>query len=308
MSDGAMLTYTLPTGAAEHLHALGFYADLGAAAAVCVSLFALFWLTGRCKRQASDAGSHTLRQNEKASASLEFLLVFFPLLVLVLAVWQLAFMLNAQMHVGYAAYAAARSASTVVFLDLPDEPEGVLLNNAEPNAAKWQRIHRATIPATLPISPGNASSAASAYLSSTLYQSLEDRSAPDFDLVDLGALPGQLSVMTAHRGTAITEGNRISRAAVKALYAQAATRVLINGRDADGNQSDGNQAGNTYNLAGVEFLRVTVEYDFWLNVPYAGRMMRIAFGESGLLDNISHPTLTLRETVAINAWPQVTAY
>jgi hypothetical protein len=193
-------------------------------------------------------------------------------------------------------------------MELPDEPEGVLLNSDQPNAAKWRRINRAAIPGTLPVSPGNADSATQAWLSSTINQAFDEQAAPDFNAVDVGALPGQLSVMTAHRGTAITEGKRIRRAAVKALYAERATRVLINGRDAYGNQRDGGQAGDSYNLAGAGILQVTVEYDFWLNVPYAGRMMRLAFGGSGLLDNITHPTLTLRETVAINGWPQVTAY
>jgi len=248
----------------------------------------------------------SLHSNTRASASLEFLLVFFPLLVLVLAVWQLAFMLNAQMHVGYAAYAAARSASTIIYMELPDEPEGTLINHNEPNAEKWERIARAAIPGTLAISPGSASNAALAYLSSQIGQS-SGQSAPNFAGLNVAALPAQLSLMTAHRGTAITEGTRISRAAVKALYAQSATRVLINGRDASGNTTGGSQVTNAYDLSGADTLKVTVEYDYWLNVPYAGRMMSLAFG-GGALSGGSHPTMTLRETVAVNTWPKVTAY
>ena len=60
---------------------------------------ALSWRMLRPLQRAT-RGSFSLHRDERASASLEFLLVFFPLLVLVLAVWQLAFMINAQIHVG----------------------------------------------------------------------------------------------------------------------------------------------------------------------------------------------------------------
>jgi hypothetical protein len=246
--------------------------------------------------------------DDRASASLEFLLVLFPLLVIVLAVWQLAFMLNAQVHVGYAAYSAARSASTVAYMDLPDEPEGILLNASEPDAEKWQRIQRAAIPGTLAISPGSPESAARAYLSSKASTLLAEQAAPDFDALDLAALPGRLSLMTIHRGDAVLQGTRLARAIVKAVYAESATRVIINGRDARGNLDSGGQASDTFDLSGEDTLQVTVEYDFWLNVPYAGRMMYLAFGGNELLDDQAYPTLTLRQTVSTPAWPKVAAY
>jgi hypothetical protein len=295
--------------AGARLQLLSLYNNIALVIAICLSCVALGILLWRLPRWrlllTRSAGLH---KNRRASASLEFLLVFMPLLILVLAIWQLAFMLNAQMHVGYAAYAAARSASTITYMNLPDEPEGVLLNSDEPDAQKWQRIERAALPGTLAISPGSPDAAARALLSSEVNVALGNQGIPDFDGLDLAAVPGQISLMTVHRGDDILQGSRISRAAVKALYAQNATRVLINGRDAGGRDDGGGSSSNPYDLTGSSVLRVTVEYDFWLNVPYAGRMMRLAFGGVELPDDDSYPTLTLRETVAINTWPRLSAY
>ena len=127
-------------------------------------------------------------------------------------------------------------------MDLPDEPEGVLLNRGESGAEKWQRIERAAIPGTLAISPGNAETAAKAFVSASANARLEGDPAPNFSAGDLGSLPGQITLMTAHRGGEILEGTRIGRTVVKAMYAQAATRVLINGRDASGRLSGGGKA------------------------------------------------------------------
>jgi hypothetical protein len=291
----------------ERLEQLACLSDLGMALAVALTAAALLALVRSARGPWILSRLHTLHANQRGLAALEFLLVFFPLLYIVLAVWQLAFMLNAQMHVGYAAYLAARSASTVVYMDLPDEEEGMLLNSGG-NGKKWERINRAAIPATLPISPGNAAKAAEVAASSAIIVAIEDSALPDFDVPDIGAVPAQISLMTAHRGTAIAEGIRMQRAGVKALYAANATRVLINGRDADGNGAGGGQSNNPLNLSGADVLSVTVEYDFWLNVPYAGRMMHLAFGGNPLAGDFTEPTLTLRETVAINAWPKVAAY
>ncbi len=281
------------------------YGQLSLGLAILLSLMLMLLLPLR--RGAFDR-LRAFRRDEQASASLEFLLVFFPLLVLVLAVWQLAFMVNAQVHVGYAAYAAARSASTVAFTELDNEAEGVLLNRNEPEAEKWQRIERAAIPGTLAISPGSAESAGKAYLSTQAHGMLGDGPAPNFDSIDFGSLPGQIGALTIHRPGMILSGSRLRRAAVKALYAQAATRVLINGRDSRGNLADGNTANGPYDLSSSDTLSVTVEYDFWLHVPYAGRMMYIAFGGSELTSGITEPTLTLRSTVVTPTWPQLVAY
>ena len=51
-----------------------------------------------------------------------------------------------------------------------------------------------------------------------------------------------------------------------------------------------------------------MEYDFWLNVPYAGRAMNLAFGGNPVTSGVSYPTLTLSRTVTTPAWPQLAAY
>jgi hypothetical protein len=295
------------TSAAHTMDSWALYGQLSLAAALIVTTALLALLLVPLRRGAR-ARLQQFKQDEHASASLEFLLVFFPLLVLVLAVWQLAFMINAQVHVGYAAYAAARSASTVAFSELDDEPEGILLNINEPNAEKWGRIQSAAIPGTLAISPGSAESATRAYLSTQANKLIGDGPAPNFDAIDLANLPGQTVLLTAHRPGTLLQNNRMRRTAVKALYAQSATRVLINGRDARGNLENGNKANDPFDVSGGETLSVTVEYDFWLHVPYAGRMMYIAFGGSELTSSITEPTLTLSRTVVTPAWPQLKAF
>jgi hypothetical protein len=303
--EDAMLSAALPSYVSR-LQWLELQSALALGAAFAFTASVLWFC--RWRLQAPEPGASGLHHDRRASASLEFLLVFFPLLVLVLAVWQLAFMLNAQMHVGYAAYAAARSASTVAYIDTQDEPEGVLLNSGEPGAEKWKRINRAAIPGTLAISPGSAGAAGEAYLNAVQEGAIFDQETPNFDALDLGALPGQIALLTAHRGDEILDPGRIGRAAVKALYAERATRVLINGRDQAGRLRNGGRATDAYDVSDAGTLEVTVEYAFWLNVPYAGRMMRLAFGGNQAIGDVTQPTLTLRETVAINPWPQLTAY
>ncbi|MFK7976733.1 MAG: TadE/TadG family type IV pilus assembly protein [Halioglobus sp.] len=232
-----------------------------------------------------------------ATATLEFMLVITPLLYIVLAVIQLSMMLNAQVHVGYAAYAAARSVSTVGFMDLPDEPEGQMLAKGEENATKWTRVERAARPGTIALSPGNASKALSVY---SYIQARRIGANPE-EINSLGnggpdvlALPGQLSLMAAHRGTEVLQGNRLERAAVKATYASVATRVLIDGAGSSDDVSLSNDR-----------VEVTVEYDFWLSIPYAGVTMRQAFAGEGFFDD--YPTLTMRQSVTVPAWPKVSA-
>lgn len=238
-----------------------------------------------------------LHSNEKgATATLEFMLVITPLLYIVLAVIQLSMMLNAQVHVGYAAYAAARSVSTVGFIDLPDEPEGQMLASDETNAEKWRRVERAARPGTIALSPGNAEKAVSVY---SFIMARRVGANPE-EIGSLGdgfdplSLPAQLSLMAAHRGAEVLQGNRLERAAVKAAYASVATRVLIDGLDSD----------DAVSLSS-DRVEVTVEYDFWLSIPYAGITMRQAFAGEGFFDEF--PTLTMRQSVTVPVWPKVSA-
>lgn len=238
-----------------------------------------------------------LHSDEKgATATLEFLLVLMPLLYIVLAVIQLSMMLNAQVHVGYAAYAAARSVSTVAFIDLPDEPEGQMLASSEANAEKWTRVERAARPGTIALSPGNAEKALSVYsfIMARRVGANPEEIGSLGDGLDPLALPGQLSLMAAHRGGEILEGNRLQRAAVKAAYASVTTRVLVDGLTSSDDVSVSNGR-----------VEVTVEYDFWLSIPYAGITMRQAFAGEGFFDDF--PTLTMRQSVTVPVWPKVSA-
>jgi len=243
-------------------------------------------------------------------ASLEFLLVLIPLLVIILAFIQIALMVNARLHVGYAAYAAARSASTVVYSETDNEPIGVLLNGSEENAEKWQRIERATAPALLPISPGSATAAAQAYASFSASQVIEDES---FDGVDFGvdgmAAAGRLTAMVIHRAGDAWDGTRIQRSAIKSLYTDLATTVWINDRNSEGKMRDGSEQSGTYDLTSSDTLAVSVDYEFWLSVPYAGRAMKLAFDAAWILQRrFLTPTLTISDTVVVTAWRKRKAF
>lgn len=287
------------------LQLLESYAYAGWAGA-CITTLLLLLLLSRFSGRVRPSRAVGLHDCQRASASLEFLLVFFPLLAIVLAVWQLAFMLNAQLSVGYSAYAAGRSASTVAYMELPDEPIGTLVGTSAgggDDTRKWTRINRAAIPGVLAISPSNAEKAILAYASAQSEEAISAGALPSLPDIDIGAVPGRLALMTAHREGAILEGNRATRLAVKSTYATASTNVLINGQD---------KAVASLNLGTAETIDVTVEYDFWLNVPYAGRMMKAAFGGPVFgaipLPDVYQPTLRLSETVTVRAWPKLTAF
>lgn len=228
-----------------------------------------------------------LHGSESAIASMEFLMVFFPFLVIVMTVWQLAFMFNAQMHVGYSAYAAARSASVMIPADLEDEKEWELKKPKTKGAEKWQSIQRAAIPGVLPISPGRFTDAlavlgmARATKKDAIKQVGKDP-----------ALAARMGLMGAHYGNAEPfTGTRIARSAAKDFYAQSATQVLINGETNKENR----------NLKDLETIAVTVNYVFYLNVPYVGKLMQTAI--EGLRGPLRpYPSILLTETIHMKLW------
>jgi hypothetical protein len=319
------------TGYAERLAELGLQAQvmwvLAIASAACLLVAAV--KLGNHYRPAetsrSPPGSRhgllgRLHRGDSASASIEFLLVLFPLLVIVLTVWQFAFMINARLHVGYAAYAAARSAAVIIPKEIGTEgssdyePEGVLNNDA----AKWKRIRRAAVPGVLAISPGQLTNAGLAYKSWECKLRGLGACVTELPAMDLEALTPRLTLMTVHKPDFYTETretlfgtasvNRLTRAGVKSLYADNATEVLINGRDHEGRQQQGNKTIEPFDLTAQEVVSVTVNYGFWLSVPFVGRMMEAAFegwrnpltGESISLS--LQPTRTISETVPTNLW------
>ena len=276
---------------------MAFYAQLGWAIAALVTLGALFiaWRVALANRREESASLHRC---ESALASMEFLLVFVPLLTIVLAVWQLALMLNAQLNVAYSAYAAARGASVIAYMDLPNEPEGELLKDGE----KWAKINRAALPGVIAISPGSFSSASGAYASAQIDRAQDASFNPALPGTDEALnMLGHATVLTLHRGDAVlSSSSRRNRAAVKSLYASLATDVRINGNNRD----------VAMNLSSADTLDVTVEYDFWLNIPYAGRMMKAAFDNNNFQFSSAYgyPTLKLTETVVVRAWPKKKAF
>lgn len=233
-----------------------------------------------------------LHDSDSAIASMEFLMVFFPFLVIVMTVWQLAFMFNAQMHVGYSAYAAARSASVMIPADLEHEKEWELKKLKTSKAEKWQSIQRAAIPGVLPISPGRFTDAVAV---------LGMARATKKDAVkQVGkdpALLARMALMGAHYGSAEPfTGNRIARNAAKDFYAQSATQVLINGQNNEKDQ----------NLEGMGTIAVTVNYVFYLNVPYVGKLMQTAIeGLSGPLR--PYPSILLTEVIHMKLWARTRA-
>ena len=243
-------------------------------------------------------------------ASLEFLMVLLPLLIIVLAFVQVSLMINAQLHVGYAAYAAGRSASTVIYEKTDNEEEGILNNAGTEGATKWTRIKRATAPALLPVSPGSATAAAKAYASYKAGVAIDSQS---WDGVAFDSSPasvvGQLGPMVLHRGGDFYEGSRVQRGVVKSLYADVATEVWINGRNAAGEDKEGGQTTEPYDLSSEDTLTVDVTYQFWLNVPYAGRTMKTAMDwQFAFLDSLLVPTIELSETVVVSAWRKRKAF
>ena len=236
------------------------------------------------------------RNDSGATATMDFLLVMPPLMIIVFTVVQLAMMSNAQLHVAYSAYAAARSASTIAFLDLAEESEGEILARGSAGAQKWRRISRAAIPGTLAISPGSWDNALSAYkFTQARNFSKNPEEITDFSVnADLLGASGQLTLLAVHRGDDFFNPQRLARGMVKAGYAGEMTRVLINGQgtDEDVDVSDG-------------LIEVTVEYDFWLSIPYAGAALMQAL--DGFTFFPSYPTITLSHTVTMPTWPKVSA-
>lgn len=241
---------------------------------------------------------HALHDSRSATASMEYLLVLVPFLIIVMTVWQLAFMINAQLHVGYAAYAAARSASVMIPANLEKEEEGVLNKEGQSSNSKWTRIRKAALPGTIAISPGDWATAGGVALASRLRRG---------NLSDLGTLPNfagvgaRLTLMTVHHtDQSIFSGTRFQRAIVKNVYAEKMTEVLVNGV----------KNTETQNLGGTETVSVTVNYTLWLHVPYVGRLLEAMFegwrspftGEYVAVN--PYPSMQLSETISMTAWPR----
>ena len=247
---------------------------------------------------------HVLRDNN-ATASMEYLMVLVPFLVIVMTIWQLAFMTNAKLHIGYATYAAARSAAVMIPAEFDGEPEGKLNALSGSTESKWTRILRAARPGTIAISPGDAGDAGGVYgmhhgIGLVQGGSFNAPKTPD----GLGTL-SRITLMSMHMcGNAIfckpeaLTGTRPLRAAVKDYYADNMTFIKIG-------QHDHQKAQN---LEKAETIRVRVEYVFWLQVPWVGRLIEAL--DKGFYNPITnepvfynpYPSMTLAEETTINVW------
>jgi hypothetical protein len=221
-----------------------------------------------------------------------------------MTVWQLAFMFNAQLHVGYSAYTAARSAAVLIPSVNSNEQEGVLKNNS----AKWKSIRRASVPGTLSISPGNEKTAAGVWAAAKTSSFIKGGGKLPGLGADLKATGARLSLMAAHTG--VLSANRLKRAAVKSTYADNMTVVFINGVDHRGQDAKGkSKVADAQNLCSANIINVTVKYVFWLQVPYVGRMLEVAFGDKPLGKVLANPfpSMVLSETISMKTWPLLRA-
>lgn len=238
------------------------------------------------------ASLRALHESQSALASMEFLMVFLPFLIIVMTVWQLAFMFNAQILVGYSAFTAARSASVMIPASLDTEKEWQLKPQTK-KAEKWQNIRQAAIPGVLPISPGDAADAAGALGMATLTKD----GAPTSVGTD-PAVGARMLLMGAHYGTTGPfSPTRMRRSFIKDMYAQSATEVLINGKNHEKAQ----------NFKGMDTIEVTVNYLFYLNVPYVGKLFQASI--EGLYGPLRpYPSIVLTETIHVPLWSRKRAF
>lgn len=242
-----------------------------------------------------------VHRSESATASMEYLMVIVPFLVIVMTVWQLAFMLNANTHVGYAVFAAARSAAVIIPAEMDGEEEGKL-TKASNEVTKWTRINRAALPGVLAVSPGSSRNA----LGVAAANALTGRGFGLPQTPDVLATAGRSTLMSMHMcdtpvfcaPQALKTGTRAARLLVKDLYAQNMTRVYLEGKH-DNSDLD---------FSGRDIVTVRVDYVYWLHVPYVGRMLEAAArgfrnpltGE--LIGLNPFPSIVISEETSINIW------
>jgi hypothetical protein len=259
-----------------------------------------------------------LHSSQEATASMEYLLVLIPFLIIVMTVWQVAFMLNARMHVGYSAYAAARSASVLIPMKTDDEDVGELKALGSNDSAKWKRIRRASIPGTIAISPGSAADAAGVAAANAVTRAITGGGGFNPPAAPDAAMIARLTVMSMHMcntppfcgPAALNSGTRRTRAVVKDYYAQNMTTVFINNQDHSKTQKFAGtlDANGDENGQEQDAITIRVEYIFYMNVPWVGRMLQAVFQDSAnpvanqAAALINYPSITLFQETAINTW------
>ena len=232
-------------------------------------------------QEGGSTGQRSIRDDESGTAVLEFVLVFPYFVMILLVVMQLALMINAKLVVGYAAFAAARSAT--VWIPEPTASEGANTISADRSSEKWQRILAAARIGCLPI--------ASETMWPYGYVPIEGGAIPE--IPGVGALLDRaiaLPALTVHDLGSENLTKRLERGAFKWLYGSSEkfTQVKIEGMNEEGMTSYGADAPIT----------VTVTHHFYLSVPYAGTAFAVAFGE-GWVDKVTKyfilPTMKISE-------------
>lgn len=293
----------------DRIAELTLYARLAwaaAAAALLLYLGLLLFLRRKSARPASPLQRMArLHEDRGATASMEYLMVLMPFLVIVMTIWQLAFMINAKLHVSYATFAAARSAAVMIPAQFDGEEPGKLAQQTNSKESKWTRIERAAIPGTIAVSPGSAGDAGGVFAAHNGYQLLSGGGFDGVEVpnpVDTGS---RLILMSMHMcdtpifcsPEALT-GTRPGRTAVKDLYAQTMTTVRVQGQDSS-------QAAD---LSSQDVITVSVDYVFWLQVPWVGRLFEAGF--KGFLNPVTkeplifnpYPSMTMSEQTSIKVW------
>jgi hypothetical protein len=220
-------------------------------------------------RPRSGALAKFLRGEEEASAVLDYVLVLPFFTIIVLTVVQLALLVNAKLVVGYAAFAAARTAAVWIPAELGDE-EANRIGGDQKRSQKWSRILSSARIGCLPI----ASSQMPFGLGS-------GGAAGDAIGVGVGAL---MTPLLAH--DLVEMDIRVSRAGRKWLWAGAFTEVSI-----DGVEDSGRTFGAT------DPIEITVSHRFYLNVALAGSILQPLLAEDDL-DRL-YDTITVSDSYVL---------
>lgn len=296
-------------GYLDRIAELTLYARLAWAAAGLVLL--LFCIAALRRQTAAQAELSPLMRiarlhdDRDATASMEYLMVLVPFLIIVMTVWQLAFMMNAKLHVSYATFAAARSASVMIPAEFDGEAAGQLAQETGSKVSKWTRIERAARPGTIAVSPGSAEHAAGVYAAHNGLNAAQGGGFNAPQTPDALGTASRITLMSMHMcdtpifcAPQALSGTRPLRAAVKDYYAQNMTSVRIQG-------ADSSQAAD---LSSHDVITVSVDYVFWLQVPWVGRIIEAGF--KGFLNPVTkeplffnpYPSMTMSEQTTINVW------
>jgi hypothetical protein len=195
---------------------------------------------------------------EQGTTELEFALALPIFLVSVLVTVQVAMMVNANLVVDYAAFAAARSAAVWIPRDTGEEPRNAVAPARRSGmSGKWRHIRAAGTMACMPISPR---------ISSFRFGFATSPGAMDLSGDALAQLAAKAEVQP---DTGVNWLRLGADAVNKWVYAVNYTQVEL--VDDDGN------ARTTFESNGPVTVRVT--HDFEMAVPYAGPLLGSMFGD-----------------------------